>query len=289
MARIRTIKPEFFTSEDITEIEPLARLLYIGLWCEADKEGRLAWKPKTLKTRYLPGDECDIEALCDVLVARRLVILYADGLAVIPRFRDHQHINPREKESVFPAPTAEDLTRNPRVSDASVTRREEGRKEGNIKEGKGTSPAQAPDAPPPVDNSTTEKRQKRRGTPEDEKAARWMFGQVLAVNATAKQPNWTVWADDVRLMREIDKRTHKEICELFQWAKHDSFWCANIQSPSKLREKWDTLTEQRARGRTSTHGEKFTFAGINRAGDKLAQAASMAKHNIVIPDGEVEL
>jgi hypothetical protein len=288
MARIRTIKPEFFTSEDIMDLSPLARLLYIALWCEADKEGRFSWKPKAFKVRYLPSDECDVEAICSELEAARLVIIYGDGLAVIPSFKSHQHINPREKDSAFPAPSAEDLTRQPRVSDASVTRREEGRKEGREwKEGKGTSPAQAPDAPPP---ESAEKRKKRRGTEEDEKAARWMFGLVLAVNATAKQPNWPVWADEVRLMREIDGRTHKQICELFQWAKHDSFWCANIQSPSKLREKWDTLTEQRARGSgRSSQGEKFNFSGIDRSGDKLAQAASMEKHGITIPDGEVEL
>ena len=45
MARIRTIKPEFFTSEDIVALSPLARLLFIALWCEADREGRLVWKP----------------------------------------------------------------------------------------------------------------------------------------------------------------------------------------------------------------------------------------------------
>ena len=43
MARIRTIKPEFFTSDDICALSPLARLLYVGLWCEADREGRLVW------------------------------------------------------------------------------------------------------------------------------------------------------------------------------------------------------------------------------------------------------
>ena len=63
MARIRTIKPEFFTSEDIVSLSPLARLLYVALWCEADKEGRLVWKPLTFKLRYLPADDCDIKAV----------------------------------------------------------------------------------------------------------------------------------------------------------------------------------------------------------------------------------
>ena len=104
MARIRTIKPEFFTSEDIVALSPLARLLYIALWCEADKEGRLHWKPRTFKMRYLPGDDCDIHALCAELAGAAVVVLYGDGHAYIPSFSKHQHINPRESASDIPAP-----------------------------------------------------------------------------------------------------------------------------------------------------------------------------------------
>ena len=54
MARIRTLKPEFFTSKDIVRMTPLARLVYQALWCEADRDGRLVWDPETLKLRYFP-------------------------------------------------------------------------------------------------------------------------------------------------------------------------------------------------------------------------------------------
>lgn len=104
MARIRTVKPEFFTSEQIVELSPMARLLFIATWCEADKEGRLAWKPRTFKMRYLPGDDCRIEDVCGELVKSGLVILYGDGLAYIPNFHKHQHVNPRESASTFPPP-----------------------------------------------------------------------------------------------------------------------------------------------------------------------------------------
>ena len=110
MARIRTIKPEFFTSEDIVGMTPLARLLYIALWCEADKEGRLCWKPKTFKMRYLPGDECSVDALCKELIAAGVVVLYGDGLAYIPGFSKHQHVNPRESASVLPEPEGHTAT-----------------------------------------------------------------------------------------------------------------------------------------------------------------------------------
>lgn len=114
MARIRTIKPEFFTSEDVVALSPLARLLFIACWCEADKEGRMPWKPKTLKMRYLPADDCDIESLCAELVSGGLVRLYGEGLAFIPAFTMHQHVNPRESASQLPAPD-EKLTRQRRV------------------------------------------------------------------------------------------------------------------------------------------------------------------------------
>lgn len=115
MARIRTIKPDFFTSEDIVSLSPLARLLYIATWLEADRDGRFVWRPKTLKFRYLPGDNCDIEALSGELVDSGLVVPYEiDGqtYAEIPTFAKHQVINNRETASSI----------SPRVDDASGTR-----------------------------------------------------------------------------------------------------------------------------------------------------------------------
>lgn len=134
MARIRTIKPEFFTSEDIVSLSPLSRLFYVSLWCESDREGRLEWKTGTFKMRYFPGDNCDIVAMGQELVAAGLVVLYeANGkkYAEIPTFKEHQVINNREQESVIPSKNdGEDS----RVKVACTRDQAEGRKEG--KEGK---------------------------------------------------------------------------------------------------------------------------------------------------------
>jgi len=150
MARIRTIKPEFFTSEDIVSLSPLARLLYQATWCEADKEGRMVWKPRTFKLRYFPADDCDIFALCQELIDAGLVVLYGEGLAFIPSFTKHQHINPRESASTLPEP--EDAPRvttrhdaSPRVTDA------QGGREGKGKEGINTPlPPKGGDVSPPT-------------------------------------------------------------------------------------------------------------------------------------------
>lgn len=108
MSRIRSIKPEFFTSEDIFNLSPLARLLFIGLWTQADREGRFLWRPATLKTRILPADNCKIEKLLEELGERGLIGKYdVDGqpVGIVMKFHDHQHVNLREPNSKIPPPT----------------------------------------------------------------------------------------------------------------------------------------------------------------------------------------
>ena len=199
MARIRTIKPEFFTSEDIVELSAFGRLLYISLWCEADKEGRLLWRPKTFKMRYFPADDLDIYAHADELVSAGLVRLYGDGLAYIPSFKRHQHINPRETESKLPGPEARVEHASARVTDASarvnalsLTRREEGKG----REGKDNSPsessAEAKLAPPDSINLTAwtdwESHRRRRKKPISDRAAReqWTALSVLTHDQQAE-------------------------------------------------------------------------------------------------------
>lgn len=133
MARIRTIKPEFFTSADILALTPLSRLFYVSLWCEADREGLLKWDTETLKFRYFPKDKVDIDAMADELMENGLIrILVGDDdreYAEIPSFKNHQVINNREADSILLA----------RVKAASPRVQAEGRKEGKGREGK--SPA----------------------------------------------------------------------------------------------------------------------------------------------------
>ncbi|HXI16350.1 MAG TPA: hypothetical protein VNM48_08255, partial [Chloroflexota bacterium] len=77
MARLRTIKPGFYTDEDLGECEPLARILYTGLWCQADRLGRLEDRPRRLKVEVLPWDACDVDALLNELASHGLIVRYA--------------------------------------------------------------------------------------------------------------------------------------------------------------------------------------------------------------------
>jgi phage replication O-like protein O len=91
------------------------------------------------------------------------------------------------------------------------------------------------------------------GTAEDLKAAEYLFNKIQIIRPAAKTPNWPEWANTIRIMREADGRTHREICEVFLFANQDAFWSSNILSPAKLRDKWDTLCIKRETQPTQKH------------------------------------
>jgi len=90
-------------------------------------------------------------------------------------------------------------------------------------------------ASPPADK-------KPKYSPEDLKTAEWIFDRILLINPNNKKPNFDSWANHVRLMREVDNKSHSEICEVFNWANKDNFWRSNILGPKKLRDQFDKLS-----------------------------------------------
>ena len=107
MARSRNIKPGFFLNDELAECEPLARLLFAGLWCIADREGRLEDRPKRIKAEVLPYDDCDIDQLLNQLAEHGFIIRYEiDGCQYIQtvNFLKHQNPHYKESESIIPPP-----------------------------------------------------------------------------------------------------------------------------------------------------------------------------------------
>lgn len=108
--RARNIKPGFFKNEDLGDLDPLARLLFVGLWCMADKEGRMEDRPKRIKAEILPYDSGDIEKLLEQLHTSLFIVRYEDkktGLKyiAIPNFAKHQNPHKNEKPSEIPCLT----------------------------------------------------------------------------------------------------------------------------------------------------------------------------------------
>lgn len=130
--RIRSIKPEVHTDEDLWDLESACALpvfrAFTGLWGACDREGRFEWKPRTLKAAILPYWEGDFSRVLDALVTRGFVVKYACSgrqFGWVRTFAKHQVVNNKEVPSVLPEPppyvpvTADYSTREPRVSHAS--------------------------------------------------------------------------------------------------------------------------------------------------------------------------
>lgn len=102
MARIRTIKPDFWTDGNMVKLSPFARLLYIGMWnftlCD---HGHVADDSMKLKLQILPMDPVDIDELLAEIMAAGRVTRIADGegrtYLLVKRFEDHQKIDSRWK------------------------------------------------------------------------------------------------------------------------------------------------------------------------------------------------
>lgn len=111
MARIRSIKPEFFQHERLFDAErdsklPL-RVAFAGLWTVSDREGRFEWRPRALKLNVLPYDELDFADVLSALESGGFIVRYeVDGksFGFIPSWGEHQHINVREPSSTIPSP-----------------------------------------------------------------------------------------------------------------------------------------------------------------------------------------
>jgi hypothetical protein len=110
MARARNIKPAFFSNDLLAEIDPVGRLLFIGLWTIADFKGDIEWREKRIKAQVLPYDNCDVKDIAINLDKLGFIRFYSDNGTTyinIINFTKHQnpHKNEREKGSEIPAYT----------------------------------------------------------------------------------------------------------------------------------------------------------------------------------------
>ncbi|WP_426805362.1 hypothetical protein [Stenotrophomonas sp. SrG] len=102
MARIRSIKPEFWSSEQVMECSPMARLLFIGLWNFCDDGGNHVASAKTVKAEIFPGDDIastDVQRMLDELSSNSLIAFYTNG------GKDYLHVTGWKKHQKIDRPT----------------------------------------------------------------------------------------------------------------------------------------------------------------------------------------
>lgn len=151
MARIRSIKPEFWQDELVGTLPVHARLLFIGLWTIADDDGRFRANPRFVQAQVFPYDAAaDVPAaLAELERVGRIQLYEADGQAFgwVRKFKEHQRID-KPKPSSHPPPPPQDSSKtNPGlVQDESQM--SPGRKG---EEGSGRDQGVEGSTPPPID------------------------------------------------------------------------------------------------------------------------------------------
>ena len=81
---------------------------------------------------------------------------------------------------------------------------------------------------------------------------------------TTSQKHIEQWAKDIEKLSRIDKRSYEDIEKVIRWAKTaDNFWCPNIISGSKLREKYPRvflqMQQQYARSPPEGKNKRFDY------------------------------
>lgn len=191
MARARNIKPSFFANDDLADIAPLGRLLFIGLWTVADRDGRLEDRPRRIKAEVLPYDDCDVDGLLDHLQKHGFIQRYEVGgerFIQVVNFKKHQ--NPHIKETASSIP-AHDEHRTSTVQEQCETQPE---------------PEQAgliPDSPFPLTDSGYQREDGPAAAQPDPAPAKaktpratrlptdWQLPAEWEAWALAEQPSWT--------------------------------------------------------------------------------------------------
>ncbi|TQS30018.1 hypothetical protein [Microbispora sp. KK1-11] len=118
MARIRSIKPDFFTSEKIASLPLSARLLFVGLWTHVDDNGVTVDNERLINAAIWPLEDDPLEALQRTredlrrLSTARLIVRYeaaGKALLFIAGWDEHQKVSHPAKPR-YPRPTPEQMS-----------------------------------------------------------------------------------------------------------------------------------------------------------------------------------
>lgn len=106
MSRTRHIRPSFFKNEKLVELPMIVRMLFIGLWTMADREGRMEDRPKKIKMEIFPCDDCDCNEILQTLASNEFIKRYevnGNKYIQIINFSKHQKVHPNEQPSIIPS------------------------------------------------------------------------------------------------------------------------------------------------------------------------------------------
>ena len=253
--RIRSIKPEFWRSEDIADLTVEDRLLFIGLWSYVDDNGvgidRLADVCADLFALDLERDPPETFArvsrgLQNLSEAGRIVRYTVEDKSYlhITNWSKHQRID-KPNKARYPHPDAENATireevatpsRHPRETPAPGTEEQGNRGTGE----QGTcDPADAGSLSDAANGADA-----TEATNPDAEALSHYLADRIRTNGNKVRTVGKRWHDAMDRLIRIDGYTPEQIRQVIDWSQGNEFWAPNILSAPKLREKFDTLKGQ---------------------------------------------
>ncbi len=253
MARIRSIKPEFWISLTIAKLSPLARLTFIGLWNYCDDHGRGLDDARLIKATVWPLDDHAsakrIEGWLSEIHTLGLIQRYeadAKSCVAVTNWTEHQRVD-HPKDSLLPPPPSREDRENVATAREAVSLEGKGREQGDGREMEGSVAlaVQRDD----VDGLCT------------------LLSDLIEAN-TGRRPTITSkWRDECRLLLDRDHRSPAFVEQVIRWATADPFWNSNILGMPKLREKFDQLALRMnaPNGKAETPAERLLRQGREMA------------------------
>ncbi|WP_409266846.1 hypothetical protein [Massilia sp. BHUDP2] len=294
MARARNIKPGFFTNEELVELPFSTRLLFIGLWTLADREGRLEDKPKRIKMNLFPADSVDVDAALDELQASGFLKRYeVDGARFIQvlAFRKHQNPHRDEKASLIPAPDGHGANTvqapgkdggNP--ADSPIPDSPKPDTPNNNNTG-ASAPVEVVAQPDDLASPTAAPLPPAQALPDPQDPALVLTLALrpLGVSALSTHPTVIAWAD-----AGVQVETLTEAVRMAREHKPTGTIPPNYLAPIVDKLLNPGAAAPAGRGSAPVN-EKFHFSHLDRSGDQAAAEASRQRHGITMPGPDEDL
>lgn len=244
--RIRSIKPEFWRSNDISALSVEDRLLFIGLWSYVDDNGVGVDKLSSITADLFADDLERDPSETFARVSRGLQHLSAAGRIVrytlenydyleITNWTKHQRID-RPNKPRLPHHNAEGAVIREGV--ASVSRESSDWNRGTEEQGnRGTESSSSHVA----SDDAGQKTEPDPEFSEDVKALAQHLADWIIRNGNRKPTVGKTWHQAIDRLIRIDGYEPQNIRQVIDWSQQDEFWQGNILSAPKLRKQFDQL------------------------------------------------
>ena len=252
MARARNIKPSLFKNELLGVADPLLTILFISLWCLADRRGRLEDRPLRIKAETFPYREgIDINGYLTELSRLGFIQRYnTDGIDTIQivNFEKHQNPHHTEKESEL-----KEISNKTYSCDLTV----------NVSLNNGYAPADSllliPDSLIPetlIHDSLIPDSGAKKNAPKQN-------GKALDKNWLLPK-SWGEWA--LKERSDLDENDVRKIAETFK-----DHWLANSNQAKAKKADWEATWRNWVRNQKINYQSKTKFQQIQENNRKAGE------------------